>query len=147
MAARTAKLPANADATRNAWGVEVETLAGVDILQKSELIDVPFLVTAVKFTINASQTEFAWIEGKRQDGSGFTFNDSSSGVKAQITAYMTERGMDVATLDTWVDFPKGLVIPKGLRVSEYEVDVLNQRNQMETKTVKTHYLTTSGQRA
>lgn len=143
----TKRISPNAAATMNAWGIEVETLAGVDVLPKTELLDVPFIITGVKLTANDKGTEFVWIEGRRIDKTTFTFNDSSSGVRAQVLALLTEKGLDVATLDVWIDLAVPVLVPKGLRVSEYPVDVLNQRNQMETKMVKTFYLTTSGERA
>jgi hypothetical protein len=122
------------------WGT-AEELTGVDLLDKAELVGIPFCITAAWFTENQRGIEYVYVEGMKEDGTVFTFNDSSSGVKAQIENILKNRGIDaVPTEDAPYDFR--LIIPKGLRKSEYEVKDERQR----TKIAKTYYLTTNGQR-
>jgi hypothetical protein len=122
------------------WGT-AEELTGIELVDKAELIGVPFCITAVWFTENQRSIEYAYVEGMRVDGTVFTFNDSSSGVKAQIESILQGKGVDtVPTEEAPYEFR--LIIPKGLRKSEYEVKDERQR----TKIAKTYYLTTNGQR-
>jgi hypothetical protein len=139
-AAKTTTNTTPADLTA-IWGEDVEVLAGVDLLDKSELIGVPFLLTGVKFTVNDRSIVIAWIEGERQDHTPFTFTDTSTGVKAQIEAHCQAKGISTDALDEWNNLR--LVAPNGLRVSTYEV----KDERGKTREARTYYLTTSGARA
>jgi len=83
------------------------------------------------------------VDAEYASGERFTFNDSSTGVRAQAVEYLKTRGRDAA-VDTGDKVPVRLVIPRGLRVSEFDVDV-QERNRTVTKKARTYYFTTSGQ--
>lgn len=124
-----------------AWGTSTEELAGIELVDKAELVGVPFCITAVWFTENQRSIEYVYVEGMRQDGTVFTFNDSSSGVKTQLEAILKNKGIAAVPTEA-APYEFRLVIPKGLRKSEYEVKDERQRIKM----AKTYYLTTNGVR-
>jgi len=121
-----------------AWGTDVEVLEGVDLLDKSELIGKPFLITGVWFETNKHGIEYAYVEGMFENGVTFEFNDSSSGVRAQLITYLEDRNRMPASPDEIVSLK--LAIMKGLRVSTFEVVDVRGR----AKTARTYYLTMSG---
>jgi hypothetical protein len=139
MASKTTTPAPTTSTSTNAWG-EVDVLEGADLLDKSELIGVPFLITGVKTTINSNDVITDWVEGEREDGTSFTFTDSSTGVKAQLDAYLAAKGQG-GTIDEWVDVR--LVAPKGLRVSKYTI----KDERGKPRDAQTYYLTTNGRRA
>ena len=126
-----------------AWDAGVEFVGGADLRDKAELVGIEFKVTGVRFEKNARGVEYVYVEAETRDGEEFDFNDSStSGVKQQITTYLESR--DIAP-----DYESGevhsvnLLIPRGLRVSTYEVtDVRGKPKQ-----AKTYYLTSAGRSA
>jgi hypothetical protein len=113
----------------------------VDLLDKAELIGVPFLLTGIKWTINDRDIIIVWVEGEREDHSTFTFTDTSTGVRAQIEAYAAVKGISTDANGDWHDVR--LIAPKGLRVSTYTVKDERQKD----REARTYYLTTSGKRA
>jgi hypothetical protein len=124
-------------------GPDAEFIGGADLRDKAELVDLPFKITGVRFEKSAKNVEYVYVEAEDQAGDEFDFNDSSnSGVKQQIITYLEAK--EVA----W-DYTSGvvhdvnLVIPKGLRVSTYEVT----DNRGKPKTAKTYYLTSGGRAA
>lgn len=123
----------------SAWGADVELLDGVEIVDKAELVGKPFLITQVWLDMGSNEVLYLYVNGVHQDGSTFTFNDSSTtGVKAQMLQHLVSKGIDLqpgAVQDVKI------VIPRGLRVSVYDVSDLGR-----TKRAKTYYLTTSGRR-
>ncbi len=119
-----------------------DQLDGFDLIDKSNLVGVPFRISSVRFDQNAAGVSYVYCDAENAIGDTFTFNDSSSGVRAQIVAFLSSRDMDSA-VDTGVLVPMNLVAPRGLRVSEYEV----RDDRGKTKNARTYYLTTSGQRA
>ncbi len=123
-----------------AWN-DATALEGVDLVAKQELIGVPFLITAVWFETNKSGVEYSYVEAEHADGTPFTFNDSSTGVRAQLIEHLERIGKGDAREDGTV-LPLRLVVPRGLRVSEFEVTDERRR----TKMAKTFYLTTAGVR-
>lgn len=142
------------NAIPTAWQ-DADILDGLDIEDKSKLIGIPFLITGCEFKLNNDNVNICYIDGEYTDGSGFTFTDSSTGVRVQIIAYLTERKLDAA-VDNGTYQPFRLVVPNGLRVSEYD----NPRaaatagrgfpaaaGRVQPQRVKTYYLTTSGRRA
>lgn len=143
----TAKTESPAPAKTIAWGTgEAEVLAGVDLKDKAELLDVPFCMTAFKFTTNKDRIVYVYVEAEFEpDGERFMFNDASTGVRQQIEAYVAARGIELA-FDTWFDVKTatspGIVAPRGLRVSRYEA--LDGRGKPVQ--AKTYYMTTSGSR-
>jgi hypothetical protein len=123
-------------------GAEAEVLAGVDLKDKAELVDVPFLMTGIKNTVNTERGGilYAWIEGETEDGERFTFNDSGKGIRAQVDTYLDGKGK-AGVMDEWIDC--NVVAPKGLRVSRFETKDERGRDVQ----AKTYYITTSGVRA
>jgi len=113
-------LPAN-------WfdGTETMEVTGLDLVDKATLVEVPFLITAVAFSIGSKDVAYVYADFVRIDGTDGCFMDSSSvsGVRVQIDELWTvNKGTEP------VYTPKGeekvwhsVKIParKGLRVSEY----------------------------
>jgi hypothetical protein len=130
-------------ATQNAWD-SADQLDGLDLIDKSNLIDIPFRITGLYFQENNSGVSICYIDGERQDRSTFTFSDSSTGVRAQLVQYLTSKGLD-AVVETGDYQEISLVAPSGLRVSEYEIG--DRGRPGKTRMAKTYYLTTSGRRA
>jgi hypothetical protein len=135
--------PAETVATPIDWdGVDgALVLDGADIVDKSELVNRPFLITGIKSSVNSRQVHTMFVEATPKDGDPVTFTDSSStGVREQLMKYLvTINKGDV--LDEWVDVK--IVAPKGLRVSKYTAT----DNRGKEVPAKTYYLTTSGRRA
>lgn len=122
------------------WG-SADQLDGLELVDKHTLKGVPFRITAVTFATNQRGVSYVYVDGENLLGEPFSFNDSSSGVRAQIVAYLTSKGQDSA-VDTGITVPVSLVIPRGLRISEFEVQDEKNRSKM----ARTFYLTTSGKR-
>lgn len=136
----TAKATKAEAPTTTMWdGAETEVLDGLDLIDKAALVGKPFKMTAFKLSVGARDVAYAWVEGVDADGNQFVFNDSSSGVRAEVMDYLSKKGRgDV--LDEWFDV--AIVAPRGLRYSEY--DVKDERGR--DKRAKTFYLTKSGRR-
>jgi hypothetical protein len=132
-------------ATPAHWN-DAEVLDGLAIVAKTELIDQPFRITGVQFeTGKSNDISYVYVDGEFTNGETFTFNDSSSGVRAQVVEYLKARGRD-AVVDTGAYEPLNVIIPRGLRYSEYDVNVADERGRFISKTARTYYLTTSGKR-
>lgn len=121
------------------WGSDVEILDGLDLLDKAELLDRPFMIESVWFESGQRNVEYVYVQGQFENGDGFTFNDSSSGVYKQLESYLNSKE---SKPEIGQVVPVRLVIPRGLRVSEYMV----QDDRGREKKSKTYYLTTSGKR-
>jgi hypothetical protein len=125
----------------DAWA-DATVLEGVDLIDKATLVDIPFLITGAKFTVNARDITMVWVEGERIDKTTFTFTDSSTGVLATMLDYVKGvLGGVVPSQDVWTNLR--VVAPKGLRVSHYTV----KDERGKDRDASTYYLTTSGQRA
>lgn len=120
---------------------DADILEGTDVTDKANLIEIPFLITGVKFSVNGRDLSMCWAEAEYGDGTKFTFVDSSTGVHAQLSTYVTNKLGKTPDLDVWNDVR--LIAPRGLRVSNYQIT--DERNK--TREASTYYLTTSGQRA
>jgi hypothetical protein len=117
------------------WGTNVEILTGVDLIDKAELIGVPFLITEVEFKPNKDGIEYAWVTAMDKDGKIFQFNDSTStGIRAQLIQYLKDRGQE-GIVDTHEKTPMSLAILNGLRRSNYTVKVMGK-----DKASRTYYL-------
>jgi hypothetical protein len=129
------------------WETE-EVLDGLDILDKSQLVDVPLRILGCAFKPNNENVSICYIDAERSDGYAFTFLDSSTGVRAQIVKYLSDKGLDAAVdSGEYVEFK--LVAPQGLRLSEYEIPVKAPNGQPipgKVRLARTYYLTTSGKR-
>lgn len=122
---------------------DVEELDGLDLINKTELIDVPFLITGVHFETNNSGVQAAYIDGVREDGTTFQFYDSSTGIKAQIVSYLTEKELG-HVLDSGETAEVQLGVRGGLRYSDYET-APDARGK--TRQARTYYLKASGKKA
>lgn len=123
-------------------GNDAELIGGADLRDKAELIGVPFKITGVSFQRNDRQVESVTVEAEDQNGEEFDFYDSStSGIKQQIVTFLSLKGIEV-------DYTSGelhdvnIVVPKGLRVSNFTVMVAGKE-----KAAKTYYLTSGGRAA
>jgi hypothetical protein len=125
-----------------------DVLDGLDILDKSQLVGVPFRTFGCAFKPNNEGVSICYIDAHRADGYAFTFLDSSTGVRAQVVKYLTEKGLDsVVESGEYADFQ--LVAPDGLRVSEYDVPIKSPNGQPipgKTRQARTYYMTTNGKR-
>jgi hypothetical protein len=124
-----------------AWA-DAEELSGYDLVDKYELIDVPFLITNVRFETNKRGINFVYVSAQTADGSAIMFNDSSTGVRQDIVTYLAEKGRDAA-VDTGENVPVRILVRKGLRVSEFETPV-EERGRTVMKKARIFYLTKSG---
>lgn len=126
-----------------AWaGSDAEFIGGADLRDKTELIGLPFRITGVFFTRNEKGIEYANVEATDKDGEEFDFIDSSTtGIKHQLSTFLSLKGVTPAFNGDVYDV--NIVCPKGLRVSEYEV----QDMRGNTKLAKTYYLTSGGRAA
>jgi hypothetical protein len=122
-----------------------EGLAGLDLIEKPNLLGVPFLITGYKFTYNeARRISYVYVEfettpgGERQ-----MFNDSSAnGVRLELEEFHAAKNDGKPfELDTWYD--TRLLCPKGLRDSTYPAKDERGRDT----TGRSFYLTKSGGRS
>jgi hypothetical protein len=121
---------------------DAEELAGYDLIDKYELIGVPFMIRAVRFETNKRGINFVYVDAERADGSAITFNDSSTGVRQDVVNYLTEKGKEAA-IDTGERTPVAILVRRGLRVSEFETPV-QERGREVMKKARVFYLTKSG---
>lgn len=112
---------------------EFDTLEGFNPIDKAELVGKPFGITGVRFRENERHVAFAEVEIITLDGEQLGFQDSSTGVRDQLAAYLAEKKLAVS--GDWTDVK--LYVPNGLRVSSYEVHDESGR----AKQAKTYYLT------
>lgn len=125
------------------WGTDVEYIQGADLVDKAELVDKPFLITGIRFEENARGIEYAYVEAEFEDGEEIDFNDSStSGVKHQLMTYLESRGI-TPDLESGELHEVRVAVPRGLRVSTYEVTDMRGKPKM----AKTYYLTGGGRAA
>jgi hypothetical protein len=112
---------------------EFDVLEGFDPIDKAELVGKPFGITGVRYRENERKVKFAELEIVLPTGEKLGFQDSSTGVAAQVTQYLADKGYG-AQLGEWMDVK--LFVPRGLRVSAYDVVDANGK----TKQAKTYYL-------
>lgn len=120
---------------------EVDVLLGRAVMDKDELIDVPFVITSITFRRPAAEARRDWVslEVTTRDNREGVINDESTGIRRQILSYLFEKGQlpakdvdatDGDALDAYrvvthlstedVTFPPvRLVMPRGLRASNY----------------------------
>ncbi len=120
---------------------DTEQLDGLTLVDKAELEGTPFRITAVWFETNERGVNYVYVDAELADGTEITFNDSSKGVRAQIVSRLSALGQD-HVVDTNEVVPMLLVIPNGLRKSEFTV----RDDKGKEKLARTFYLTTSGKR-
>lgn len=125
-----AKNNKTADALTATWGDEsVETLGGMEVVDKATLREVPFLITGYKFTYNETRKiSYAWCEFETTPGGEKkSFNDSSaSGVRFEIEEIHNAKHPELKgeiKLEEWYDLR--LLCPQGLR--EFEFDTTDNR--------------------
>lgn len=117
---------------------DAEVIEGVDLVDKAELLGMPFLITSVEFTENAQGVNFVYVSAENVDGNRFQFNDSSTGVRQQVAHKLTQLGRD-AVIESGGQVDLRLIVPRGLRVSEY---LVKDRGTGKSKMARTYYLTT-----
>lgn len=123
-------------------GNDAEFVGGADLRDKTELVGLPFRITGIFFTRNDKGIEYANVEAEDKDGEEFDFIDSSTtGIKHQLATFLGLKGI-TPKYDGEV-YQVNIVCPKGLRVSEYEV----QDMRGQAKMAKTYYLTSGGRAA
>lgn len=123
-------------------GQDAELIGGADLRDKAELVGLPFKITGVIFQKNERDVMSVTVEAEDQNGEEFDFYDSStSGVKAQITTFLTLKGVEI-DYSTGENHEVNIVVPKGLRVSNFTVMVNGKEKQ-----AKTYYLTSGGRAA
>lgn len=115
-----------------------DVIEGFDPIDKATLVGQPFGITGVRFRTNDRSVVFAELEVVDAAGEQFGLSDSSTGIKQQIAEYMESKGLSVSGNTDWQDVK--LFVPRGLRVSEYEVN----DGPAKGKKAKTYYLTTAG---
>jgi hypothetical protein len=117
-----------------------DVLEGFDPIDKAQLAGQPFGITGVRFRVNDSKVMFAEVEIVNAAGEPLAFIDSSTGVRDQLAKYLADvKKVDpLKNLGGWFDVQ--LYVPRGLRVSSYEVT----DDKGHTKQAKTYYLTTQG---
>lgn len=114
-----------------------DTIEGFDPIDKATLVGQPFGITGVRFRTNDRSVVFAEVEVVDANGAQYGLNDSSTGIRQQLSDYLAAKGLPVSGNTEWQDVQ--LYVPRGLRVSEYEV----QDERGRAKQAKTYYLTTA----
>jgi hypothetical protein len=118
-------------------------LAGHDLLDKAELVDVPFIIVSVMFKLNDAGTQFAYVTGVNGQNQMFEFNDSSvAGVRQQLIEYVHETTGNQISWTSGEVIPLSLYAPKGLRCSTWERDTRPNKNvgKPNMQTVRTYYI-------
>jgi len=117
---------------------EFDQLEGLDPVNKATLVGTPFGITAVRFRTNDRSVVFAEAEIVSASGDLLGLSDSSTGIRDQLSAYLLNTlGIQPSGELPWTEVK--LYVPRGLRVSVYDVEVNGQ-----TRQAKTYYLTTRG---
>jgi len=122
------------------WGGEqVETLGGMEVVEKSTLLGVTHKITGYKFTYNENrQISYVYCEFETSPGGPRKFyNDSSStGVRFQMEEFHTAKHPgEKFELETWYD--TALLVRDGLRISEFPA----KDNRGKDVTGRAFYLT------
>lgn len=112
------------------WGGEqIETLGGMEVVDKPMLAGVTHVITGYKFTYNETRKiSYVWCEFESSPGGDRkVYNDSSStGVRFQMeTFHESKHPGKPFDLDTWYDTK--LLVPQGLRENEF--DTTDNRGQ------------------
>jgi hypothetical protein len=130
-----------------AWQSD-DIVDGLDTIDKSELLGTPIRLIGCTFNTNNEGVSTCYIDVENLAGEKFTFTDSSTGVRAQLVKYLTEKGLDhIVESGEYAEFK--LVAPNGLRISEYEVPMRGPNGQVipgKMRSARTYYLTTNGER-
>lgn len=126
-------------------GSENETLEGLDLADKEDLKGVPFRILGVQFRISKKNYQMVVVDVETAQGEEFSFQDSSStGVRAEIVEILEKKERDdVVDSGEYFSFLKPIVIPRGLRVSEYDPsETLGGRGRTRPgEKRRTYYLT------
>lgn len=124
---------------------DAEALAGLNLVEKTTLLGVTFLITGYKFTYNESR-KISYVYCEFETSPGGTrqmFNDSSAnGVRLDMEEFHDAKNPGKPfTLETWYD--TRLLAPQGLRVSEFPAKDERGRDVQG----RAFYLTKSGGRS
>lgn len=118
-----------------------KVIKGFDLVEKAELIGVEFVITGVRFESGARNVGYVYVNGVKRNGEKFTFNDSSStGIKAQIMDAVSDDKLSTE-YDTGEVVPVTIHVPRGVRVSEYQITDVRGKE----RNARTYYLTTGNQ--
>lgn len=131
---------ADAEAAFNSDFVSFSVGGDYDLVDKSTLVGVPFIVLRWRFTVpaegkprysteNNPDGEFVSVECITDKDQKVVFNDGSSGVYAQLKA-VSSTGRQ-----------QGGKCNQGLRVSEYEYESVDKRGKVVMLPARTFYLT------
>lgn len=135
--AKSTEAPFNFDALVK----DAKVIKGFDLVDKAELVGVEFVITGVRFESGARNVGYAYINGIKRNGEKFTFNDSSStGIKAQIMDAVSDEKLPTE-YDTGEVVPITIHVPRGVRVSEYQITDVRGKD----RNARTYYLTTGNQ--
>jgi hypothetical protein len=123
-----------------AWGDElVETLGGMEVVDKPVLLGVTHKITGYKFTYNETrQISYVWCEFETTPGGDKkVYNDSSAqGIRFQMEEFHEKKHPgEPFELDKWYD--TALLAPQGLRYSEFPA----KDNRGKDVTGRAFYLT------
>lgn len=101
---------------------DADVIAGNEPVDKATLIGKPFLITRIDYGTSArSSYGMVTVNAVDKAGKEFYFTDASTGVRDQLTKYLTEvKAVDV----NWTagSYNVKLACHGGLRVSTYEVE-------------------------
>ena len=115
-------------------------IEGFDLLEKAELVGVEFIITSVRWQTGARNVGYVYVNGVKRDGTRFTFNDSSTGIKAQLMEALSRANLSTE-YDTGEEIPFVVHVPRGVRVSEYVIQDVKGKD----RNARTYYLTAGAQ--
>lgn len=147
-AAQTAAQAQVSDNGLPADWAEVESFAGHNPTDKADLIDVPFMILGAEIERNDNRNyDTMWVYAIDRNGNEFEFSDASSGIREQVRGILIEKGLSPTPGEGFQSFK--MVVPRGLRVSEFKAAVTDDNGNPtgKTRTASTYYLTGSGRTA
>jgi hypothetical protein len=118
-------------------------LSGHDLLDKAELVGVPFIITEVMFKVNEKSQSVAYVTGVNGENKFFEFNDfSGTGVRQQLIEYVHETTGQPVSMESGEIHSLALYAPNGLRRSDFEVDTRPNKavGKPIMKAVSTYYI-------
>jgi hypothetical protein len=123
-------------ASKTTFGADAEVIEVVAISDKSDLLDVPFIVREAWLQVSPSEVEYLTLTVETERKGLLTILDSSTtGIRAQMLERPElERIYDSSVTEKITGL--NLFAPRGLRVSEFKV--VDRRGK--TKNARTYYI-------